>query len=258
MSTILYEEFGHVGFLTINRPRALNAFNNELITELYVCLETLLDSSIRCLIITGAGEKAFVAGADIAEMHGLTPSQAAAFSRAGNSVMDQLENFPVPIIAAVNGFALGGGCELALSCDIRVASADATFALPEVGLGILPGFGGAQRLARTVGVGKAKELVYTTNRIDAAEALRVGLVNAVVPKAELMDYCTTMAERIAANSPFGVRSAKKVINKSVGMELAQSFGLEVLPFSACFKTEDCKMAMRAFVEKKKPQPFTGL
>ncbi|CAK7045534.1 MAG: Short-chain-enoyl-CoA hydratase [Desulfovibrio sp.] len=258
MNTILYEERGLFGILTINRPKALNAFNNELITELYVCLETLLDSQVRCLVITGAGEKAFVAGADIAEMQHLTPTQAAAFSRAGNSVMDQLENFPVPIIAAVNGYALGGGCELALSCDIRVASEDASFGLPEVGLGVLPGFGGAQRLARTVGVGKAKELVYTTDRINAAEALRIGLVNAVVPKAELMDYCIRMAERVCANAPFAVRASKKVINKSVGMELAQSFGLEVLPFSSCFKTEDRLMAMTAFVEKKKPEPFTGL
>ncbi len=257
MNTIVYETHDHVGLLTINRPKAMNAFNNEVITELYVCLEALVDSNIRCLIITGAGEKAFVAGADIREMQYLTPSQAAAFSRAGNAVMALMESFPVPIIAAINGYAMGGGCELALTCDIRMASDNAIFALPEVGLGIIPGFGGAQRLARIIGVGKAKELVYTTNRISAAEALAMGLVNHVYSQAELIPKCMEMAQTIAANAPTAVRVAKDVINKSMGMELDQSYGLEVLPFSACFMTKDRQMAMDAFVEKKPRGPFTG-
>ena len=257
MNTITFEKRGYVGLLTINRPKAMNAFNNEVVTEVYVCLESLVNTDIRCLIVTGAGDKAFVAGADIREMQFLTPSQAAAFSRAGNAVMALLENFPVPIIAAINGYAMGGGCELALSCDIRIASDNAVFAFPEVGLGIIPGFGGAQRLARIIGIGKTKELIYTTNRIDAAGALRAGLVNAVYPQEQLLDRCFEMAEKIASNAPTAVRVAKDVINKSMGMELDQSYGLEVLPFSSCFLTNDRQMAMDAFVEKRPKNAFTG-
>lgn len=258
MNTITFERQGYIGLLTINRPKAMNAFNNELITEVYVCLETLMTTDIRCLIVTGAGDKAFVAGADIREMQHLSPTQAAAFSRAGNAVMAKLENFPVPIIAAINGYAMGGGCELALSCDIRMASDNAVFAFPEVGLGIIPGFGGAQRLARIIGIGKAKEWVYTTNRVSAQEAYRVGLVNEVFPQAELLGKCFEMAEKIASNAPTAVRVAKDVINKSMGMELDQSYGLEVLPFSSCFLTDDRQMAMDAFVEKRPKSEFTGM
>ena len=258
LNTITYEESDYIGVLTINRPKAMNAFNNEVVTEVYVTLESLMRSDVRCLVVTGAGEKAFVAGADIREMQHLTPTQAAAFSRAGNAVMALLEDFPVPIIAAINGYAMGGGCELALSCDIRMASANAVFAFPEVGLGIIPGFGGAQRLARIVGIGKAKELIYTTNRINAREALEVGLVNAVYDtQAELMDKCMEMARKISSNAPAAVRVAKDVINKSMGMELHQSYGLEVLPFSSCFLTSDRQMAMDAFVEKRPREPFSG-
>ncbi|MCC8194208.1 MAG: enoyl-CoA hydratase/isomerase family protein [Deltaproteobacteria bacterium] len=257
MNTITYEKQGFIGILTINRPKAMNAFNNEVVTEVYVCLESLVKTDIRCLIVTGAGDKAFVAGADIREMQHLNPSEAAAFSRAGNAVMALLEDFPVPIIAAINGYAMGGGCELALSCDIRIASENAVFAFPEVGLGIIPGFGGAQRLARIIGIGNAKELIYTTNRITAQDALRVGLVNAVHPQEQLIDKCMEMAEKIAANAPTAVRVAKDVINKSMGMELHQSYGLEVLPFSACFLTNDRRMAMDAFVEKRPKDAFSG-
>ncbi|SBW03002.1 3-hydroxybutyryl-CoA dehydratase [uncultured delta proteobacterium] len=257
MNTITYEKRGHIGLLTINRPKAMNAFNNEVVTEVYVCLESLVNTDIRCLIVTGSGEKAFVAGADIREMQYLNPSQAAAFSRAGNAVMALLEDFPVPIIAAINGYAMGGGCELALSCDIRIASENAVFSFPEVGLGIIPGFGGAQRLARIIGIGKAKELIYTTNRINAADALTVGLVNAVYPQEQLLDKCLEMAEKIASNAPTAVRVAKGVINKSMGMELHQSYGLEVLPFSTCFLTSDRQMAMDAFVDKRPKDAFTG-
>jgi enoyl-CoA hydratase len=257
MNTITYEKQGYIGLLTINRPKAMNAFNNEVVTEVYVCLESLVNTDIRCLIVTGAGDRAFVAGADIREMQHLNPTQAAAFSRAGNAVMAHLENFPVPVIAAVNGYAMGGGCELALSCDIRIASENAVFAFPEVSLGIIPGFGGAQRLARIIGIGKAKELIYTTNRINAADALTVGLVNAVYPQGQLLGNCLEIAEKIAANAPAAVRVAKDVINKSMGMELHQSYGLEVLPFSSCFLTDDRRMAMDAFVEKRPKEAFCG-
>lgn len=257
LNTITYEEDGCIGVLTINRPKAMNAFNNEVVTEVYATLESLIRSDVRCLIVTGSGDKAFVAGADIREMQYLTPTQAAAFSRAGNAVMALLEDFPVPIIAAINGYAMGGGCELALSCDIRIASENAVFSFPEVSLGIIPGFGGAQRLARIIGIGKAKELIYTTNRITALEAFDAGLVNAVYPQAELMDKCMEMARKIANNAPAAVRVAKDVINKSMGMELHQSYGLEVLPFSSCFLTDDRQMAMDAFVAKRPREPFSG-
>lgn len=257
LDTITYEEGECVGVLTVNRPKAMNAFNNKVVTEVYATLESLIRSDVRCLIITGAGDKAFVAGADICEMQYLTPTQAAAFSRAGNAVMALLEDFPVPIIAAINGYAMGGGCELALSCDIRMASENAVFSFPEVSLGIIPGFGGAQRLARIIGIGKAKELIYTTNRITAREAFDAGLINAVYPQAELMNKCMEMARKIANNAPTAVRVAKDVINKSMGMELHQSYGLEVLPFSSCFLTNDRQMAMDAFVAKRPREPFSG-
>ncbi|MDL2209926.1 enoyl-CoA hydratase/isomerase family protein [Desulfovibrio sp. OttesenSCG-928-O18] len=257
MEMILYEQRGFIGLLTINRPKALNAFNTQMVAELSECLEDIMVSDIRCLVVTGAGDKAFVAGADIAEMLPLDRQDAVNFSRRGNRAMDLLEDFPVPVIAAVNGYALGGGCELALSCDIRIASETAIFGLPEAGLGIIPGFGGIQRLARLVGPAKAKELIYTTKKIAAAAALSIGLVNAVVPAQDLMQTCLAMAEQIAANAPFAVRASKKVINSSLGMELEDSYGLEVLPFGDCFRTEDQRKAMRAFVEKRKPEPFTG-
>lgn len=257
MEMILYEQRDFVGLLTINRPKALNAFNTQVVAELTACVEDLMTSDLRCLIVTGSGEKAFVAGADIGEMLPLDRQGAVNFSRKGNRAMDLLEDFPVPVIAAVNGYALGGGCELALSCDIRIASQTAVFGLPEAGLGVIPGFGGVQRLARLVGPARAKELIYTTDRIAAEQALAIGLVNAVLPQEELLPGCFAMAARIAANAPFAVRAAKKVINSSLGMELEDSYGLEVLPFGDCFRTKDRRMAMTAFVEKKKPEPFAG-
>ncbi len=257
MPVVLYERREQIGILTVSRPQALNALNSEVVAALHTRLDEIATSDIRCLIVTGEGEKSFVAGADIAEMKDLSPSEAAAFSRAGGEAMAKLEALPMPTIAGVNGFALGGGCELALACDIRIASEKASFGLPEVGLGILPGYGGVQRLARVAGIAKAKELAFTAGRIKADEAFAIGLVNAVCPPEELMGRCLAMAETIAANAPLGVRGAKQVANASVGRPLSEANGLEAEPFARCFGTNDQRMAMRAFVEKTKPEPFTG-
>lgn len=257
MENILYEKREYIGILTVNRPKTLNALNSAVMDELSRQLELAAASDIRCLIVTGAGDKAFVAGADVAEMLSLLPDGAAAFSDCGNEVMEKLEGFPVPVIAAVNGYALGGGCELALACDIRIAAENASFSFPEVGLGIIPGYGGLHRMSRLVGVGKAKEMAYTTNRISAAEALDIGLVNKVTPQASLMDECLAMAARIAANAPFAVKASKRVINESIGLQLPETYRLERSLFSECFKTNDQNMAMSAFTEKRKPDQFTG-
>jgi len=257
MEHLLYEKKDHVGILTINRPRAMNALNSAVVMELKEVLAGIADSDIRCLIIVGAGSKAFVAGADIAEMKDLTPEGAKAFSNAGNAVMEAIENLAMPVIAAVNGYALGGGCELAMSCDIRIASENAVFGLPEVSLGVVPGYGGIQRMARIIGPAVAKELVYTTNRINAQQALTYGLVNAVCPQNELMQTCMSMAERISANAPFAVQRAKSVFNRCAGLTLEDSYRLETTKFADCFTTDDRREAMSAFVEKRKPQPFIG-
>ena len=258
MNTLLYESRGHVGILTLNRPQALNAFNSEMVDELLAFFKRLHEAQPRCLIITGAGGKAFMAGADIAEMNALPFEKAVHYyCDASNAAMEAVEQFPAPVIAAVNGYALGGGNELALSCDIRLASENAVFAQPEVSLGIMPGSGGIQRLMRAVGPGKAKELLYTANRLKADEALAVGLVNAVYPKEELMPAALAMAETIASNAPVGVAATKRIANASIGMTLEGSYRLELEAFGGCFKTSDQKMAMTAFVEKQKPEPFTG-
>ena len=187
MDFILYEVDGAVATITINRPKALNALNSEVLKDLDATIDAVDLDAIRCLIITGAGEKSFVAGADIGEMSTLTKAEGEAFGKTGNDVFRKIETFPIPVIAAVNGFALGGGCEISMSCDIRICSENAIFGQPEVGLGITPGFGGTQRLARIVGVGKAKEMIYTAFNIKAEEAYRIGLVNAVYPQEELQD-----------------------------------------------------------------------
>jgi len=255
MEFVTFQSENQIGLLTINRPEALNALNSQVISELSELMTEIAAADIRCLIITGTGEKAFVAGADIGEMKELSADGAAAFSKAGNAVMDQVEALPMPVIAAVNGYALGGGCELALACDIRIASANAVFALPEVSLGIMPGYGGVQRLNRMVGLAKAKELAFTTNRIKAEEAKVLGLVNHVVRQADLMDTCIKMAGKIAENAPFAVRAVKQVANASAGVN--DTHGLEIQVFADCFDTEDQYNAMTAFIEKRKPEAFTG-
>ena len=196
---IKYEEEGTTAILTINRPKALNALNSQILQELDNTLNSIDTEKIRALIITGEGDKSFVAGADIAEMSTLTKEQAKQFSKKGNDVFRKIETFPIPVIAAVNGFALGGGCEISMSCDIRICSENAIFGQPEVGLGITPGFGGTQRLARLVGMGIAKQMIYTGQNIKSNEALRIGLVNAVYPQNELLNEAKKLASLIGKN-----------------------------------------------------------
>lgn len=255
MEFITYEQEGFVGVITINRPKALNALNSQVLKEIDATLDAVNLETTRCLILTGAGEKSFVAGADIAEMSTLTKAEGEAFGKAGNDVFRKLETFPIPTIAAVNGFALGGGNEIAMSCDIRICSDNAVFGQPEVGLGITPGFGGTQRLARIIGVGKAKELIYTAFNIKADEAYRVGLVNAVYPQAELMDAAKKMAAKIAKNAPIAVRACKKAINDGLDVDMDQAIVIEEKLFGSCFETEDQKDGMTAFLNKTKVEGF---
>ena len=216
---IKYEEDGMTALLTINRPKALNALNSQVLEELDKTLDSIDTNKIRALIITGAGEKSFVAGADIGEMSSLTKKEGEAFGKKGNDVFRKLETFPIPVIAAVNGFALGGGCEISMSCDIRICSDNAVFGQPEVGLGITPGFGGTQRLARLVGQGMAKQMIYTAKNIKADEAFRIGLVNAVYPQNELLPAAKKLAETIARQAPIAVRNSKKAINDGLQVDM---------------------------------------
>ncbi len=255
MEFITYEQEGFVGVITINRPKALNALNSQVLKEIDATLDAVDLDTTRCLILTGAGEKSFVAGADIGEMSTLTKAEGEAFGKTGNDVFRKLETFPIPVIAAVNGFALGGGCEISMSCDIRLCSDNAVFGQPEVGLGITPGFGGTQRLARLVGAGKAKEMIYTAFNIKADEAYRIGLVNAVYPQAELMEAAKKMAAKIAKNAPIAVRACKKAINEGLDVDMDQAIVIEEKLFGSCFETEDQKDGMSAFLNKEKVSGF---
>ncbi|WP_276833950.1 short-chain-enoyl-CoA hydratase [Massilicoli timonensis] len=256
MSNVLLEMKDHVAVITINRPKALNALSTEVLSDLNSALaEVCQTKSIYALIITGAGEKSFVAGADIAEMKDKNTDEAATYGRFGNQIFSRIENFRCPVIAAVNGFALGGGCELAMACDIRIASSNARFAQPETGLGITPGFGGTQRLPRLVGAGIAKELIYSCRQIKADEALAIGLVNKVVEPENLMEEAMKLANRIATNAPIAVANAKKAINDGLQTNMDAGVSIEVKEFSACFATEDQKLAMNAFVNKEKVEQF---
>jgi enoyl-CoA hydratase len=248
---IKYEEEGMVGLLTINRPKALNALNSQVLEELDKTLDSIDKNKIRALIITGAGEKSFVAGADIGEMSSLSKKEGEAFGKKGNDVFRKLETFPIPVIAAVNGFALGGGCEISMSCDIRICSDNAIFGQPEVGLGITPGFGGTQRLARLVGPGMAKQMIYTARNIKADEALRIGLVNAVYPQNELLNEAKKLAETIARQAPIAVRNAKKAINDGLQVDMDKAIEIEEKLFGDCFETEDQRAGMGNFLEKDK-------
>ena len=264
MDYILYEVNGAVGTITINREKALNALNSQVLEELDATLDAVDLENVRCLILTGAGEKSFVAGADIGEMSTLTKAEGEAFGKKGNDVFRKLETFPIPVIAAVNGFALGGGCELSMSCDIRICSDNAVFGQPEVGLGITPGFGGTQRLARLVGAGMAKQMIYTARNIKAAEASRIGLVNQVVSaetneagevvvsaKDALMAAANKMAAGIAAQAPIAVRNCKKAINEGLQVDMDKAIVIEEKLFGDCFETEDQKAGMGNFLEKDK-------
>ncbi len=251
MEFITYEQDGFVGVITINRPKALNALNSQVLDELNETLDSINLDNTRALILTGAGDKSFVAGADIGEMSTLTKAEGEAFGKKGNDVFRKLETFPIPVIAAVNGFALGGGCEISMSCDIRICSENAIFGQPEVGLGITPGFGGTQRLARLVGAGMAKQMIYTARNIKADEAYRIGLVNAVYPADELMEQARKMAAGIAANAPIAVRNCKKAINDGLQVDMDQAIVIEEKLFGDCFETEDQKAGMSNFLEKDK-------
>ena len=256
MEFVLYEVKGQVGVITINREKALNALNSTVLDELDKTLDGVDLNEVRCLILTGAGQKSFVAGADIGEMSTLTKAEGEAFGKKGNDVFRKLETFPIPVIAAVNGFALGGGCEISMSCDIRICSDNAVFGQPEVGLGITPGFGGTQRLARIVGPGMAKQMIYTARNIKADEALRIGLVNAVYPQEELMAAAEKMAAGIAKNAPIAVRNCKKAINDGLEAGMDEAIVIEEKLF--CFETEDQKYGMAFFLDKNKEkvkEPF---
>ena len=255
MEFITYEVEGQIGIITINRPKALNALNSAVLDELDKTLDAVDQEAIRCLILTGAGEKSFVAGADIGEMSTLTKAEGEAFGKKGNDVFRKLETFPIPVIAAVNGFALGGGCEISMSCDIRICSENAVFGQPEVGLGITPGFGGTQRLARIVGTGKAKEMIYGARNIKAEEAYRIGLVNNVYPTEELMPAAKKLASTIARNAPIAVRNCKRAINEGIQVDMDQAIVIEEKLFGSCFETCDQKEGMNAFLEKRKVDAF---
>lgn len=254
MSFVSCEVQDRVAVLTIDRPKALNALNPEVLNDLRLAFEGIDQDVVRCVILTGAGDKSFVAGADIASMSTMTKAEGEAFGRLGNDVFLMVENFPLPVIAAVNGFALGGGNELAMSCDIRLASENALFGQPEVGLGITPGFGGTQRLARVVGVGMAKQLVYSATNIKASEALRIGLVNAVYAPEQLMDAARKLAGKIASNAPIAVRNCKRAINEGIELPIAEAVQVEERLFGACFETHDQVEGMSCFLSREKPKP----
>ena len=250
MSFVDYAVEGAVGTITINRPQALNALNSAVLDDLNTVLDNVDLDTVRCLVLTGAGEKSFVAGADIGEMSTLTKAEGDAFGKKGNDVFLKIESFPIPVIAAVNGFALGGGNELAMSCDIRLCSDNAVFGQPETGLGITPGFGGTQRLARLVGMGMAKQMVYAAANIKADEAYRIGLVNAVYPQEELLPAAQKLAARIASMAPIAVRAAKAAINEGYQVSIDSGVRIEEEKFGSCFETEDQKEGMANFLRKK--------
>jgi enoyl-CoA hydratase len=251
------EKTGAVATVTVDRQKALNALNADVLDALARAVAELdADATVRVVIVTGAGEKAFVAGADIAAMAGMTVSQARAFAQKGGAVGDAIERSAKPWIAAVNGFALGGGCELALACDFVYASQAAKLGQPEVNLGVIPGFGGTQRLMRRVGIAKAKELIMTGDVIGADEALRIGLVDAVFEPAELLVKARATADKIASKGPLAVGRAKQIMNLGQSMVLAHALSLEADTFASLFDTADQREGMKAFLEKR-PAVFQG-
>ena len=246
---------GNIGIITMNRPEALNALSSAVFADLTKALDQVEhDDDIYVVIITGAG-RAFVAGADIGEMANMNVEEGLAFSELGNGLLMRVDMFPKPTIAAVNGFALGGGCELSLACDIRIASEKAKFGQPEVGLGIIPGFGGTQRMARIIGTGPAMELIFTADTIDAKQAEKIGMVNHVVPAEELMNTAIAMAEKIASKAQVAIRTSKMALRRGIDCDINTAVTYEALAFATCFGTEDQKDAMKAFVEKRKLEKF---
>ena len=247
MDFVKYEEKGMIGVITISREKALNALNSQVLDELDKTLDAVDINNIRCLILTGAGEKSFVAGADISEMSKASKIEGEAFGKKGNDVFRKIETFPIPVIAAVN----------AMSCDIRICSDNAIFGQPEVGLGITPGFGGTQRLPRLVGAGMAKQLIYSAKNIKADEAYRIGLVNAVYTQSELMPQAEKLAQTIANNAPIAVRNCKRAINRGLDVEMDMAIIIEEKLFGDCFESEDQREGMAAFLEKRKVEKFVN-
>ncbi|HEY4533082.1 MAG TPA: enoyl-CoA hydratase-related protein [Fusobacterium sp.] len=257
MEFVKYQQEGFVGVVTIDRPKALNALNSQVLEELDKIFDAVDLQKTRVIVLTGAGEKSFVAGADIAEMYSLSQKEAEEFGRRGNKIFRKIETFPIPVIAAINGFVLGGGCEIAMSCDIRICSDNALFGQPEVGLGITPGFGGTQRLARLIGQGKAKEVIFACKNMKAEEAFSVGLVNAVYPLVDLMPEAMKLANKIAKNAPIAVRMCKEAINGGYDLAMDEAVDLESKLFAQCFETEDQREGMKAFLEKRKVEGFNN-
>jgi enoyl-CoA hydratase len=254
---LLLEKSENIATVTVNRPQALNALNEETLKELLHCFEALEnDAEVRAVIVTGAGEKAFVAGADIAYMKEMNATSAREFALLGQQVMNAVEHLSKPVIAAVNGFALGGGCELALACDIRLASEHARFGQPEVNLGVIPGFAGTQRLPRLIGKGRAKELLFTGDMIDGSEAARIGLVNRVLPQEELLPAARQIAAKIAAKGTVAMALCKDAVNNGVEMDSNRACRYEADHFALCFATADQKEGMAAFLERR-PANFQG-
>lgn len=250
---VLVKKDGVVTWVTINRPKALNAFNTEVLRCLReVVAQIRKDNGTKVVIITGAGEKAFVAGADITEVQKFSPLDAKEFSELAQGTLDDIANLPQPVIAAINGFALGGGCELALACDLRIAADTAKLGLPEVAIGVFPGAGGTQRLSRLIGSARAKHLIFTGEAISAAESEHIGLVNKVVPRDDLVNEVMALATRISAQGPLAVRLAKEAINRGAGMELGEAQALEAGLFALVFSSPEQKEGMSAFIEKRKP------
>ncbi|MEN6413853.1 MAG: short-chain-enoyl-CoA hydratase [Veillonellales bacterium] len=256
-SNLLFNEEAGVAVITINRPKALNALNSAVLDDLNQAFdEVAANDAVKVVILTGSGEKAFVAGADITQMKDMNVIEGKIFAEKGQSTFLKIEQCTKPVIAAVHGFALGGGCELAMACDIRIASETAKFGQPEVGLGIVPGFGGTQRLARLVGRGMAKLLIYTADMVDAQEALRIGLVQRVVAPENLLEEAKGIAKRILKKSSSAVYLAKDAINRGMEMDIPNAMQYEAYIFGTCFASEDQKEGMTAFVEKRKPL-FSG-
>ena len=253
---IKYEVKESIAYVTVNRPQALNALNMDVLGELYDVFSTIeKDAEVKAVILTGEG-RAFVAGADIAQMYELSSIEGREMMTLGHKVMNLIESIEKPVIAAVNGFALGGGCELSMACDIRIASEKAKFGQPEVGLGIIPGFGGTQRLARLVGKGMAKYLIMSAETIPASEAYRIGLVEKVVAPEELLPEAEKLAKTIASKAPVAIGSAKTAINNGYDMDMKSASRFEIETFTAAFSTDDKREGMGAFLEKRAPE-FTG-
>jgi enoyl-CoA hydratase len=257
LETVTYDKKGAIAYVTLNRPKVLNALNKTALADLRAAFEDARDdSSLHGVILTGAGDKSFIAGADINEVATDTPVQAEEKTRRGQHLMDLIENLGKPVVAAINGFALGGGCEAALACTIRLAAETAKFGLPEVKLGIIPGYGGTQRLPRLVGKGVALQLILSGAMIDAREAYRIGLVNEVVPNAELIGRAEAILNQIGANAPLSVRYALEAVNKGMETSLAEGLVLESTFVAICTSTEDKKEGTSAFLEKR-PAKFQG-